>query len=147
MQIYLLKDVPGKGKRGEIINVNDGYGRNYLIKNGMGKIADNAAIAHVQSTKQSQDFHTAAEIAKIKGICSGLQNVTVTIRRKIGANGKMFGGITGAEISELLKKQNFDIDKKNLVFETIKEVGEYKIKAKFNHGLSATFGLTVAEEK
>jgi len=147
MQIYLLKDVPGKGKRGEIINVNDGYGKNYLVKNGLGRVADNAVLSQVSSQKQSQDYHKGQEIAGIKAIIANLANIMVTVACKVGANGKMFGGVTGAEIAGLVKQQGFDIDKKDLVFDAIKDLGEYTIKCKFAHGLTGQFKLKVVEGK
>ena len=147
MQVFLLKDVPGKGSRGEIINVNDGYGKNYLIKNGLGKPVDNAVLSQVNSQKQSQDFHRQQEVDDLKDICKRLESVTLTLTCKIGAGGKMFGGVTGAEISESLKKQGFDIDKKNLVFEPIKSIGEYIVKVKFNYGLISKFTLQIVEGK
>ncbi|MDR0462351.1 MAG: 50S ribosomal protein L9 [Christensenellaceae bacterium] len=147
MQIYLLKDVAGKGKRGEVISVNDGYGKNFLVKNGYGKVADNSVMSQVNSKKQSITFHKEQDIEATKKICARLEGVTVTIIAKMGANGKMFGGITGTEIAGELNKQGFEIDKKDLVFDAIRGIGEYKIKVKFNHGLTAQFALRVTEGK
>ena len=143
MQVYLIKDLPSKGKAGDIINVNDGYGRNYIIKNGIGKNVDNAILSKVQAKKASDTFHKQEEITAIKQLVHKLENVKVTIACKVGANGKMFGAVTSAEIVSELAKSDFNIDKKNLVFEPIKELGEYKIKVKFNHGLNAEFTLEV----
>ena len=143
MQVYLLKDLPGKGKAGEIINVNDGYGRNFIIKNGIGRAADNATISQVKSKQESSDFHRQEEIAAIKKICEKLKEVKVDLYAKVGANGKMFGTITGQEIAAELAKLGYDIDKKNLVIPAIKELGIYTVKAKFNHSLSADFTMEV----
>jgi large subunit ribosomal protein L9 len=145
MKIYLLKDLPGKGKKGEIVELNDGYARNFVIKNGIGKAADNAIISQVQSQKQSADFHKAQEIAVIKKICERLEGITLFMCVKTGINGKVFGSITGAEIAGELSKHGFEIDKKSLVFEPIKGTGEYKIKVRFEHGLSGQFNLSVTE--
>ena len=139
MQIYLIKDLPGKGKKGEIISVNDGYGKNFLIKNGIGRAVDNSVRSAVQAKQQSDAFHKSQDIAATKEICKKLEQVTITLSAKVGANGKMFGTITGQEIATALRRQNIEIDKKNLVFDTIKELGTYKIKVKFNHGLEASF--------
>jgi len=143
MQVYLTKDLPGKGKAGEIINVNDGYGRNFVLKNGYGRVVDNAIKTQVQASKESNAFHKGEEIKAIKEIIEKLKTITVSIDAKVGAGGKMFGGITGHEIAEGLLKQGITVDRKNLVFEQIKTVGEYIIKVKFNHCLSGEFKLLV----
>jgi len=143
MQVYLLKDLPGKGKAGEIINVNDGYGRNFIIKNGIGKPVDNSIKTAVEAKQQSDAFHRKEEIAAINEICKKLSEVTVTLFAKVGTTGKLFGSVTGQEIATELGKQGFSIDKKNLVFEPVKEIGSYKIKVKFNFGLESSFVLEV----
>ena len=145
MKIYLLKDLQGKGKKGEIVDLNDGYARNFVLKNGIGKIADSTVISQVQSQKQSADFHKAEEIAAIKKLIDRLGGCLVALKVKTGINGKTFGSITGAEIAGELLKLGFDIDRKSLVFEPIKGVGEYIIKVKFNHGLTGQFNLSVVE--
>jgi len=147
MKIILTEDVKGHGKKGAIIEVKDGFGKNYLIKNGLGRTVDNAILSNVQAREKSQDFHKQQEINQIKETIVQLQSTTVTVNCKVGAGGKMFGGITGAEIAGLLKSEGFDIDKKSLVFDAIKEIGEYKIKYKFNHGLIGQFTLKVMEGK
>ena len=139
MQVYLLKDVPGKGKAGEVITVNDGYGRNFLVKQGMARVADSGVLSSVKAKADSQSFHKEQEIQAIKDVIKRLETAVVALSVKKGANGKVFGSITGEQIAAGLKALGFDIDKKNLVFDTIKDVGEYKIKVKFNHGLSGGF--------
>jgi large subunit ribosomal protein L9 len=147
MKVFLLKDLDKKGKKGEIIELNDGYARNFVIKNGIGKPADNTLISQVQSKKQSENFHKVEEIAAIKKLCEKLLGVFVNVRIKTGMNGKTFGSVTAAEIAEELKKLGFDIDKKNLVMPTIKGVGEYIIKVKFNYGIMGEFNVSVSEAK
>ena len=143
MQVYLLKDLPGKGRAGEIINVNDGYGRNFIIKNGVGRAVDNAVLTHVRAQKESSAFHKGEEVGAIKAVIARLGDAKVTIPARIGGGGKMFGTITSVEIAAALGKLGILVDKKNLVFDTIKEAGEYIIKVKFNHGLSGKFILEV----
>lgn len=143
MQVYLLKDLPGKGKAGEIINVNDGYGRNFVLRNGIGRVADNSIVTQVNSKKQSSDFHRQEEIAAIKKICERVKDVHIAVSVKVGTNGRMFGAVTGQEIAAELKKFDLDVDKKNLVVPQIKEPGSYSVRVKFNYGLTADFTLEV----
>jgi large subunit ribosomal protein L9 len=143
MQIFLIKDLSGHGKAGEIINVNEGYGRNFVIKNGFGRIVNKAIATEIHAQMASANFHKNQEIAEIKKVIDRLKSVRVSVRATIGANGKMFGGITGQEICAELKNLGFEIDKKSLSFEPIKSAGEYIIKVKFNHGLACEFVLNV----
>ena len=143
MQVYLLKDLPGKGKKGDIINVNDGYGRNFIIKNGIGRMVDNAVLSQVKAQKESSTFHRAEEITAIKETIAKLEKTKVDVVRKLGAAGKLFGAVTGQEVAGELEKLGFGIDKKNLVFEPIKDVGIYTIKVKFSHSLQGQFLLEV----
>jgi len=143
MQIYLLKDLPGKGKAGEIINVNDGYGKNFLIKNGIGRAVDNSIRAQVQAKQDSQAFHKSEEIAATRELCKKLENANIKLAVKAGENGKLFGSVTGQEIANELNKQGYKVDKKNLVFEPIKGLGAYRIKVKFAHSLETQISVEV----
>jgi large subunit ribosomal protein L9 len=143
MQIYLLKDLAGQGKKGEIINVNDGYARNFVIKNGYGKVVDNAILSAVRAQKQSENFHKAQDIATIHAIIGRLRDLKIRIGVKVGANGKLFGAVTGAALAADLGQRGFDIDKKQIVMESIHGTGEYKIKVKFNYNLMGEFTLEV----
>lgn len=143
MQIYLLKDLPKQGKAGEIITVSDGYGRNFVIKNGYGRVADAGTVTHVKQKTESQAFHKGVAVASTKETIEKLRGIVVTVRVKVGAGGKLFGGVTGGEISTELGRAGFEIDKKNLVFEPIKTVGVYKVRVKFEHSLTGEFTLNV----
>ena len=143
MQIYLLKDLAGKGKAGEIINVNDGYGKNFIIKNGIGRAVDSATLAQVKAKQESQAFKKAEEITAIKADIAKLAETKVSLTVRLGENNKFFGSITAQEIVGAVNKQGFNLDKKTLVFVPIKELGEYKIKVKFPYNLNGEFCLEV----
>ena len=143
MQIYLLKDLAGKGKKGEIINVNDGYGHNFIIKNKIGTVVDNSILNKVAGQKASEQYHTEQEIKALKEKLAKIQNTTVTIVVATGTSGKLFGAVTSTDIAS-----RFDIDKKHVVLpEPIKAVGSYKIKVKFSHGIEGTVNLEVEGKK
>ncbi|MCL2755702.1 MAG: 50S ribosomal protein L9 [Firmicutes bacterium] len=144
MQVYLLKDLPGKGKAGEIINVNDGYGKNFVIKNKIGQVVTPEILAKVKSKNESDAFHTEQDKARIREIIAKLEGTIVTLTAKIGEGGKMFGSITSTEITKELADQGFEIDKKNIILpEPIKTLGEYKIRVKYNYGLEGSFTVIV----
>ena len=144
MKVYLIKDLPGKGKRGDIIEVNDGYGKNFVIKNKYGTIVDNAVLNKIKSQQESKQFHTAEEIKEIKAIVAKLEAVVVNFNVPVGESGKMFGSVTASDIVEKLNSQGFNIEKKNIVLpEPIKAVGAYKIKVKFSHQIEGSFSVVV----
>lgn len=142
MQVYLLKDLPGKGKAGEIINVNDGYGKNFLIKNKLATAVDNKILSDVKAKKDSDSFKVSEEKKEIQNVIEHLAAKTVTLVAKLGEGGKMFGSITATEIAKELEGLN--IEKRSIVLpEPIKTVGTYKIKCKFNYGMVGEFTLIV----
>jgi large subunit ribosomal protein L9 len=146
MQVYLLKDLPGKGRKGEIINVNDGYGHNYIIKNKIGTAVDAATLQKVKAQQVSAAYHTEQEIKATREIAARLAGVGVKIAVSMGAGGKMFGSVTAAEIAAKLSEQGFAVDKKHIQAEPIKALGTYKIKVKFAHGVEGEFTLSVVEK-
>ena len=113
MKVILLKDVQGTGKAGEIKEVKDGYGRNFLIKRGFAKIATDEVIEQFQKDLQAKK--EAEEKAKVdaEALARNLDKIRVLIRKKAGNNGALFGAVTKDEIVEAYKKQfKIDIDKK-----------------------------------
>ncbi len=144
MQIYLLKDLKGHGKAGDIVNVNDGYAKNFVIKNKIGKVADSAVLSEIKSKKDSQSFKQQTEVAEINILISKLREIEINLTPKIGANGKLFGGITATDLAHELSNKGLSIDKRHIVLhEPIKAVGSYKISVKFNHNLHGEFALKV----
>ena len=144
MRVYLIKDLPGKGKKGDIIEVNDGYGKNFVIKNKYGTIVDNSVLNKIQSQRAAAQFHTAEEIKEIKGIVAKLESVVVSFAVPVGESGKMFGSVTAGDIAEKLAGAGFNIEKKNIVMpEPIKTIGAYKIKVKFGHQIEGAFKVIV----
>ena len=144
MQIYLLKDLPEKkAKAGEIINVNDGYGKNFLIKNKIGVLADSSIIAKVKAKAQSDDFHTQQEKQRIREVIARLSDAEVIIKAKVG-DGKLFGSVTGGEIATELKSMGFEIEKRDILMaEPIKSLGTYKLRIKFAHSLEGVVTVSV----
>ena len=146
MQIYLLKDLKGHGKAGEIVNLNDGYAKNFVIKNNIGKPVDNAVRSDMKAKADSQAFKNQTEIAAIKAQIETLSHTPVTLYSKVGANQKLFGSITPTEIAAALAEKGITLDKRLIVIpEPIKTVGTYKINVKYNHQLTGTITVQVEE--
>ena len=147
MQVVLLKDIKGSGKKGEIVKVSDGYARNYLFKQGLAKEASNVAINENKQQKEASAFHKSVEIANAKELASIIKTKTVVIKIKCGENGKIFGSVTSQEIADELEKQGVKIDKKKIVLSSpIKTIGSYTITAKIYPEISANFKVEVQAE-
>lgn len=147
MKVVLLKDVKGTGKKGEVKEVSDGFAKNFLLKNGSARIADNSAMNENKIQKDAQAFHKQQEILAAKQLASKIQGKSVKVKIKCGANGKMFGSITSKEISEALEKLNISLDKKKIdLKEPIKTTGLYHVVAKVYPEISAEFDVVVEAE-
>lgn len=147
MKVILLEDVKGTGKKGEIKEVKDGYARNCLIAKKLAVEATPANINLLEGQKASAQHKIDVEIANAKDIAAKLEGKTVKISAKGGTSGRLFGSITGKDISAQLKKQfNLDIDKRKIsVNGDIKAFGGYSAEAKLYNGVSAKFTVLVEE--
>ena len=148
MKVILLADVKGQGKKGEILNVSDGYARNYLFPRKLAQEATvdalNAAVLKEKAKKEAMEREKAAmaELAK------ELDSMIVVVKaRGSGQGGKLFGSVTSAEISEELKKQHgIDIDKRKIALaEPIRQYGVTVVPAKLGYGIEASLTVQVAE--
>ena len=148
MKVLLIKDVKGLGKSGEIKDVKDGYGQNFLIGKGFAKAATNAVINqhNAQEKKKSED--EAAELERLKDVKEKLSKLTTNIAKKVGENGHLFGSVTKDEIAHAVEDQhNIVIDKKHIVHKlSMKEIGEYEIDLKLGHGLHAMMKINITAQ-
>ena len=144
MKVLLLQDVKGTGKKGEIVNVNDGYAKNFLIKKNFAKQADNAVILEKASQVASQERTKALERQAAVDKANVLNGKTIKMSAKVGDNGKMFGAITSKEIADALYQNGIEVDKKQIVMDSnIKSTGKYVIEAKLYTGVNAKFNVVV----
>ena len=126
MKVVLLKDVKGSGKAGDIIEAKQGYAQNYLIKNGLAKAADAAAINENKAQKAAQEFHRQEQLKANKALREKLDGLSVTVQVKSGESGKFFGSVTNKEIADKLFELGFDVDKKKIIIQpNIKTAGVY----------------------
>ncbi len=149
MKVILLQDVKGKGKKGQMVEVSDGYARNYMLPR---KIAVEATADNV-NTMRMTDKAVAEKRQKEREeafrISKRLAELTVTVRAKGGGAGRLFGSVTTQEIADSLKKQTgIELDKRKIVLdEQIKTVGDYKVKCKLGYEITAELKLKVEEQK
>lgn len=148
MKVLLIKDVKGLGKAGEIKEVKDGYGNNFLIGKGFAKHATNEVLRQYEAAQKRKAEAEAAEMERIKALEVELKNVKLIIKRKLGANGSLFGAVTKDEIAHALQDEfGFDIDKKIVeIDKPIKATGNYDITIKLGHGVHAPLNLEIIGE-
>lgn len=147
MQVILLQDVKGQGKKGDLVDVNEGYARNFLIKKGFAEVATPNKINDLKQKKAAADFHKQEEIKAMRALAAELKGKTFTLKIKVGQGGKVFGSVTGATIAEAMTVAGYDVDKKKIVLESpIKAVGVYDVDIKLLEGISTKIKVQVAEE-
>jgi large subunit ribosomal protein L9 len=145
MQVLLIKDVKGLGKSGEIKEVKDGYGQNFLIGKGFALKATNEVLKRFESQKRKEAKIEAEEIEVANEYKTLLNDIVVKIEHKVGANGVLIGSITKDEIAHTLEnKHNITLNKKNINLKAkIKSVGLYEIDVKLGHAIHGTIKLDV----
>ena len=147
MKVLLIKDVPNLGKAGEVKEVKDGYGKNFLIARGFAKLATPDVIAKWEREQKERAQKEAQEIKELKKTKEKIESLKLVIKHKAGANGALFGAITNKEVAEELKKHGIKIDKKHIeIHPPIKQAGEYEIDIKLGHGIHAKLDLLVEAE-
>ena len=144
MKVLLLQDVKGQGKKGEIINVSDGYANNFLLKKGLGVVATADKINSVAIHDKAVEKQKAAERQKAHDDAARLKGQTVIIVASTGSQGKMYGSITNKEIAEELTKMGYPVDKKQVVLkDPIRVKGNYTVTVKLYAEISTTVNVTV----
>jgi len=147
MKIILKKDVESVGKSGNLVNVSDGYARNFLIPRGLGIEASSKNMKALKGEMEAAARRIEKEKEAAQSVAARLEDVTCTISRKVGQQNKLFGSVTTKDIGDALLEQGIEIDKKNIVLEEpIKSLGEFPVKIKLHSGISATITVIVAGE-
>ena len=147
MKVILQQDVKGQGKKGQMVEVSEGYARNFLLPKKLAIAATADAINTMNLKEKARKAEEARLKAEAEETAKKLKDITVKLTAKAGNGGRLFGAVTTKEISEGLKKQhNIDIPKQKLVLdEPIKAFGTYQVKAKLGFEITGTLSVTVAE--
>lgn len=147
MKVVFLKDVKGKGKKGEIKEVAEGYARNFLIKNGYAKEATNQALSELQGQKRLAEKNAAAELQAAKDLKERVEQLEVTIKAKSGEGGRLFGAVSTKQIAEELQKAHgIKIDKRKMECEGIRSLGYTNVPVKLHQEVKATLKVHVIAE-
>ena len=147
MKVLLLADVKGQGKKDQIVEVSDGYARNFLFPKKLAVVADAKVMSETKSKEEAKQFSLKEEKAAAKALADKLGTLAVRITASSGGDGRLYGSITSKDIAEKLKEQyNIEIDKRKLVLsENIKSYGTYDVEVKVYPEISAKLKVTVAE--
>ena len=144
MKVILQQDVKKLGKKGEIVEVSEGYGRNFLLPRKAAVLAnaENMNVAKAQAGSKARKEAMATDEAKL--MAAQLEKVSVTIPVKIGENGKLFGSVTGKDVADALKKEKIDIDRRKITIKgDVTGVGEYEAVIKVHPSISSTIKVNV----
>ena len=145
MQDILLDDVKSLGKKGEIVNVNDGYARNFILPKKLGLEATSKNLNDLKLQKQNDEKVAQEKLDAAKALAEEIKEKSITVKIQAGVEGKVFGSISSKEIATEAKKQlNMDIDKKKIVIpDAIKSLGTYNVNIKLHKDVTATLTVKV----
>ena len=147
MKVILLQDVKGKGKKGQMIEVSDGYARNYMLPRKLATEATPDAVNTMRMNDKATQERQAKERAEALELRNRMKDMTVVVTAKGGGAGRLFGSVTNTEVSEALAKQaGIQLDKRKIVLEEpIKSVGVYTVKCKLGYEINAELKIEVKE--
>ncbi|MBQ2855017.1 MAG: 50S ribosomal protein L9 [Oscillospiraceae bacterium] len=146
MKVILLQDVKGKGKKGQMLEVSDGYARNFMLPKKLAIEATPDAINTMRMNDKATQERIAREKAEAMATSKKLREMTVVVKAKGGGAGRLFGSVTNAEVADALAKQGIKLDKRKIVLnETIKNVGTYTATCKLGYEINAPLTVKVEE--
>ena len=147
MKVILLKDVKGTGVKGDVVNVSDGYARNFLFPKGLAVEATKSNLNELKNKEKAQQRRIEQEKQEARELAKKISDITLVIKAKSGENGKLFGSVTNKEIAQELKKQhNITIDRKKIVLdEPIKQLGQMELEVKLYPEISGKLTVKVEE--
>ena len=147
MKVILLKDVKSLGKKDQIVDISDGYARNYVLPKGLGKEANAANLNDLKLQKANEDKVAQEKLEDAKKLAAKLETKEVTVKMKSGEGGKTFGSISSKEIAAAAKEQcGLDVDKKKIQLpEPIKSLGAYEVQIKLHPQVVGKLKVKVIE--
>jgi large subunit ribosomal protein L9 len=147
MKVIFLKDVKGKGKKGEVKNVAEGYAHNFLIPRGFAKEATSGNINSLEAQKKKEQEIAAQQLADAEKLKEKMESLTVKLETKAGEGGRLFGSITSKQIADELKKLGYKIDKRKIDLpEPIRALGFTNVPIKIHAKVTATVKVQVVEQ-
>ncbi len=147
MKIILTKDVDKLGHVGDVVTVKDGYGRNFLLPNNKARLATQGNMKLLDAQKKKSAAEDERKVEAARAIANRLANLSLTVSAEAGEEDKLFGSVTNELISERLKDEGIDIDKKNIIIEEqIKKLGVYQVAVKVHPMVKATLRVWIVKK-
>ena len=146
MKIILTQDVKNLGHKDDVVVVKDGYGRNYLIPKGMAKLATDGAMKMLAEDIRQRAFKVEKLRKDAEQISAKLNGASVTVKTKAGASGKIFGSVTGLQIANALKEQGYDVDRRKIAVDDIKNLGTCTADINLFKDITASITVEVVAE-
>lgn len=147
MKVILKQDVKGTGKKGDILDVSDGYAKNFLLKKGLAEPASSVAVNSLKLQKEAEARRRAEEIKEIKALAARIDKTEIRLSIKCGEHGKVFGSVTSKEIAGTLEEMGFAVDKKKIILkDPIKTIGAFPVEIRLMEGVSAKIIVNVQPE-
>jgi large subunit ribosomal protein L9 len=146
MELILRQDVDKLGRRGEVVNVATGYGRNFLLPRQLAMEVTDANRAMIARERKAHDARMAKEKAEFEGVAGRINTLRFVAPRRVGENNVLYGSVTSGDIAEFLAGKGVEIDKRKIQLEEpIKALGEHEVKIKLHPEVTATIKLTVSK--
>lgn len=147
MKIILIQEIHGLGKAGDIVNVKEGYARNFLLPNNKAKAASPGNMKLLEARKKKEAIDDARKVEAAKALANRLANLSLTISAESGEEEKLFGSVTNDAIADRLKEEGIEIDKKDIVIEEpIKKLGVYQVIARIHPEVKANLRVWVIKK-
>ncbi len=146
MKVILTQDVKNLGHKDDIVNVKDGYGRNFLIPQGKAKLASESALKMLAEDIRQREFKMEKLRKDAEALAGKLNGITVQIAAKAGNSGKIFGSVTALQVANALKDKGFDVDRRKIVFDDIKTIGQFEANINLVKDINASITLEVVAD-
>lgn len=143
MKVILKADVKGSGKKGDVLEVSDGYAKNFLIKKGLAEAATATGLNEINQKKTATAYHKAEELKTMKELAAKLNGQSVDVGIKVGENGKVFGSVGSANVAAALAQKGFPIDKKNIRMDSVKTLGSLSVEIRLMENVTAKITVNV----
>jgi large subunit ribosomal protein L9 len=147
LEVILRTDVDKLGRRGEVVKVAEGFGRNYLLPHGLAMLVTDTNRALIERERKAHEARMAKEKAEFQGLADQIASLRFVAPRKVGENDQLYGSVTASDVAEFLAAKGVHIDKRKVVLdEPIKRLGDHEVKLRLHPEVSATLKVLVSKE-
>ena len=147
MEVILREDVDKLGRRGDVVKVAEGYGRNFLLPRGLAMAVNEANKAMIGKERKAHELHAAKEKAEFESVAQRIGTLRFIAPRKVGEHDALYGSVTSGDIAEFLKAKGIEIDKRKVLLdEPVKKLGEHDVRIRLHPEVTATLKLLVSKE-